>query len=107
MDGGAGGFTLAAKTDALAVETSTAAVAGDLAASRAGVTRLRLALEGVLPVRLAGGSVLTPSLELGVRHDGGDAETGFGVDVGAGLAWRDPSGADISCGVARSRPAGS
>ena len=90
VDGGAGGFTLAAKTDALAVQTSTAAVAGDLAASRAGVTRLRLALEGVLPVRLAGGSVLTPSLELGVRHDGGDAETGFGADVGAGLAWRDP-----------------
>ena len=54
------------------------------------MTRLRLALEGVLPVRLAGGSVLTPSLELGVRHDGGDAETGFGVDIGAGLAWRDP-----------------
>ena len=90
VDGGAGGFTLAAKTDALAVQTSTAAVAGDLAASDAGVTRLRLALEGTLPVRLAGGSVLTPSLELGVRHDGGDAETGFGADVGAGLAWRDP-----------------
>ena len=89
VDGGAGGFTLAAKTDALAVETSTAAVAGGLAASRAGVTRLRLALEGTLAVRLADGSVLTPSLELGVRHDGGDAETGFGADVGAGLAWRD------------------
>ena len=32
---------------------------------------------------------LTPSLELGVRHDGGDAETGFGVDIGGGLAFAD------------------
>ena len=30
---------------------------------------------------------LKPSLELGVRRDGGDAETGLGVDVGAGIAW--------------------
>ena len=34
--------------------------------------------------------MLTPSLELGLRHDGGDAETGFGADVGAGLAWVHP-----------------
>ena len=31
------------------------------------------------------------SLEVGMRHDGGDAETGFGVDIGAGLAWTDPA----------------
>ena len=30
------------------------------------------------------------SVELGVRLDGGDAETGFGADIGAGLAWSDP-----------------
>ena len=27
---------------------------------------------------------------MGLRHDGGDAETGFGVDVGGGLAWNVP-----------------
>ena len=54
------------------------------------MTRLRLGLEGALPVRLAGGSVLTPGFEIGTRHDGGDAETGFGADIGAGLAWADP-----------------
>ena len=32
-----------------------------------------------------------PSVEIGVRHDGGDAETGFGADIGAGLAWSDPA----------------
>ena len=34
--------------------------------------------------------MLTPSAEIGVRHDGGDAETGFGADIGAGVAWSDP-----------------
>ena len=32
-----------------------------------------------------------PSFEIGVRHDGGDAETGYGADIGAGLAWSDPN----------------
>ena len=53
------------------------------------VTRLRLGLEGLQPFRLAEGATLTPSVEIGVRHDGGDAETGFGVDIGGGLAWSD------------------
>ena len=26
-----------------------------------------------------------------MRHDGGDAETGFGVELGTGLAWADPA----------------
>ena len=37
-----------------------------------------------------GGASLTPSVEVGARHDGGDAETGFGVEIGGGLAWSDP-----------------
>ena len=90
LDGGTGGPTLAAKSDAMAVRTSTDAVTG-LAASEADVTRVRLALEGSQPVHLGGDAVLTPSLELGVRHDGGDAETGFGADFGAGLALTAPS----------------
>ena len=38
------------------------------------------------PVQLGSGAVLTPGLEICVRHDGGDAETGFGLDLGGGLA---------------------
>ena len=86
VDGGHDGPTLAAKSDAYAVRTSTDAVsgsAGNLEASQAGVTRVRFALEGSRPFGLGGGAVLTPSLELGVRHDGGDAETGTGVEAGA------------------------
>ena len=32
---------------------------------------------------------LTPSVEVGLRRDGGDAETGAGIDVGGGLAFTD------------------
>ena len=90
VEGGTEGPTLAATSDAFAVRTSTDAVTG-LAASEADVTRVRLALEGSQPVRLGGDAVLTPSLEFGVRHDGGDAETGFGADIGVGLALTAPS----------------
>ena len=54
------------------------------------MTRLRLGLEGSRPILFDGGFTLTPSLEIGVRHDGGDAETGFGLDLGGGLALSDP-----------------
>ena len=91
VDGGADGLTLTAKTDAMTVTASTEAVPGELASTRAEVTRLRLGLEGTLPVRFEDGSVLTPGIEIGVRHDGGDAETGFGADIGAGVAWADPA----------------
>ena len=89
-----GGPELAVKTDALAVRTSSEAtgggVGGNLAAAEADVTRLRLGLEGTWRGLEIGTGTLVPRLELGVRHDGGDAETGFGLDLGGGLAWSDP-----------------
>ena len=64
---------------------------GRLNASEAGVTRVRTALEGSRGYTLGGGRVsLTPSVEVGLRRDGGDAETGAGMDVGGGLAFTDP-----------------
>ena len=53
--------------------------------------RLRLALEGSHEQALASGSSLTPSLELGLRHDGGDGITGTGIEIGGGLRYRDPA----------------
>ena len=88
-----GGIELAVRTDAMGVRIRSAAArgsSGNLAAVTAETTRLRLGLEGSWPVRLADGSMLTPSVEIGMRRDGGDAETGFGADIGAGLAWADP-----------------
>ena len=84
-----GGFELAVKTDAMGVRTHSAAVPG-LAGTATEVTRLRLGLESSRPFRLEGGAQLRPSIEVAVRQDGGDAETGFGVDVGGGIAWTDP-----------------
>ena len=93
LDGGEDGLTLAVKTDAMIVRTASDAVSGaggNLAAAEAEITRLRLGLEGSRPLPLADGSTLTPSMEIGLRHDGGDAETGFGAEIGAGIAWADP-----------------
>ena len=92
LDGGRDDLTVAVKTDAMIVRTASDAVSGpsgNLAAVEAKVTRLRLGLEGSRPFRLADGSALTPSAEIGLRRDDGDAETGFGADIGAGIAWQD------------------
>ena len=94
VEGGRNGFALTGKTDALIVQTGSGAASGsdggNLAAARATVTRLRLGLEGARPFSLGAGGALTPSFEIGMRHDGGDAETGFGVDMGGGIAWTVP-----------------
>ena len=55
------------------------------------VSRQRLTLEGVFDQRLASGATLSPSLELGIRNDSGDGETGTGVETGGGLRYSDAS----------------
>ena len=87
-----GGFGLAFKADALWVGTSIEGVDGPdgrLAASAAAVTRYRTALEASRGYRFQRGLSLRPSLEVGLRRDGGDAETGAGVDIGGGLVVSD------------------
>ena len=84
-----GGIELSIKTDAMAVRTTSDRTQG-LAAAEADVTRLRLGLEGAWRGLTLGTGTLAPTAEIGVRHDGGDAETGFGLDLGGGLAWSDP-----------------
>ena len=85
----AGGVELAVKPDALLLRTTSEAVSGGVAAVDAKVTRLRVGVEGTWRGLDAGGGRLVPSLELGVRHDGGDAETGYGADMAGGLVWSD------------------
>ena len=84
-----GGPELAVTADATGVRTTTARARG-LAAAEGDVTRLRLGVEGSRAVRFENGAALTPSVAVGVRHDGGDAETGYGADIGGGVAWSDP-----------------
>ena len=90
--GGANGFGLAFKADALWVGTAVEGVdgpAGRMAATAAAVRRLRTALESSRGFTLRGRLSLTPSVEVGLRHDVGDAEQGSGVDIGGGLSVAD------------------
>ena len=106
---GGDGPRLDAVTDARWVRTTSARVtssAGNLAPATARVTRLRLGLDGSWPLALGGGvprettsgegapgqgATLTPRLGLGLRHDGGDAETGYGVDITGGVDLAAPA----------------
>ena len=93
VDSGAGGFGLAFKADALWVGTGSEAVdgpAGRLAGTEAVVTRVRTALEASRGYVFGHGIALRPSFEVGLRRDGGDAETGVGADVAASLIASDP-----------------
>ena len=92
-----GGVALALRSDALWVQTASAAVTG-LAESEADVSRVRLILEASRPFALGGGSFV-PSLELGVRHDGGDAERGSGVEAGGSLRYASAWGLSIEASL--------
>ncbi len=99
-----GGFALALKADAFWVRTESDRVAatafGNLAGAHGESSRVRAVLDGSRTFSFASGAALTPSVELGVRHDAGDAETGTGLEVGAGLGWADPSrGLDMALKV--------
>ena len=88
-----GGVELATRTDAMLTRTTSDAVArsdGNLAASEADAHRLRLVLEGSRGFTWTEGRRLTPTVELGLRHDWGDAETGFGLEVGGRVQYADP-----------------
>ena len=87
--GETGGFGLAVESDALIARTASQRTAG-LLATAATVSRLRLGLEGSYALALDGAGTLEPTLEMGVRHDGGDAETGVGVELAGGLRYADP-----------------
>ena len=87
-----GGLALAVKSDAFWVGTGSDAVRaregahGNLEAAEADASRLRLIVEGSRRFE-AGAGTLTPSLEAGLRHDGGDAENGSGIEAGASLHY--------------------
>ena len=87
LDGtGASGIGLNLESDALWVSTESEDTA-ELAATEGDVTRLRLTLRGERVFATTGGATFTPSAEVGLRHDGGDAETGTGIELGAGVRY--------------------
>ena len=83
-------------------EAATSVSCGNLEAARVGTIRTRLAVDGARTWELNPGRTLTPSLELGLRHDEGDAETGLGLEAGARLRYLDAAtGVALEAGVRR------
>ncbi len=63
--------------------------------------RLRLSTEASREQVFSSGASLTPWGELGLRHDGGDGETGAGLEAGGGLRYRNPEAGWIAEGYGR------
>ena len=88
--GEGGGYQLATRADAMLTRMTSDAVAG-FAETEADAHRMRLVLEGTRDVTWPEGQRVTPTVELGVRHDWGDAETGFGLELGGRVQYADPT----------------
>ena len=81
-----GAFEFAVRSDALVTNTVSAA-ADNLISAAGAASRVRLMLEGSGSMPLGSGGMLRPTLEAGLRYDGGDAETGAGLEIGGGLGY--------------------
>ena len=87
LDGsGPSGIGINVKSDAMWVRTTSERTEGMMGAE-GGVSRLRLILEANRKFAIEGGGTFVPSGEVGLRVDGGDAETGTGLEVGAGMRY--------------------
>ena len=79
----------------LKAETAFTWAEVDASATLAGIglsaSRQRVTVEGSHTRRLSSGGTFTPSLEIGMRNDGGDGETGSSVEAGGGLRYADPA----------------
>ena len=85
-----GGFDLALKSDVLLTQMDSDAKDG-LEAISAESSRLRVLLEASRKVAMEGGGTFRPSVEAGLRHDGGDVDEGLGVEVGGSLRFTNPA----------------
>ena len=89
-----GGVALTLGSDGFWVRTDSGAVDGDrtgsLKATAGEAMRGRLTLQGEKAFELGEGETLTPRIEVGIRHDDGDAETGTGFELGAGVRYHAP-----------------
>ena len=87
---GGSGFGLALLSDAFYTGLSSERSAGGLPAEDVSVNRVRLAVEGSRDMVTGNGTRVGLSVEAGVRRDGGDAETGTGVEMGGRIRYANP-----------------
>ena len=87
LDGsGPSGIGINVKSDAMWVRTTSDRTEGMMGAEGE-VSRLRLILEAERQFAMEDGGTFVPSGEVGVRIDSGDAETGTGLELGAGVRY--------------------
>ena len=87
---GSSGMDIALKADVFYVQTWSEKAANSVTTAT-DTSRVRLLLNGGRAFDLGDGTRLRSSLELGLRQDGGDAETGTGVELGSGVVFTDSS----------------
>ncbi|MDE2789698.1 MAG: autotransporter domain-containing protein [Paracoccaceae bacterium] len=63
--------------------------AGTIKAVTQDVSRQRLMVEASHTRQHESGATFTPSVEIGIRNDGGDGETGNGIEAGGGIRYND------------------
>ncbi len=78
--------------------------AGSIDAVNLNASRHRVMFEGLHAHKLASGATLTPSVEMGMRYDGGDGDTGHSLEIGGGLRYADPATGLTVEGRARTVP---
>ena len=83
---GGDGLALALKSDMFWMRMHSDATAVRLA-SEGEARRARVLLEGAWSIGSLWGGQVIPRLEAGLRYDGGDAETGTGLEVASGLRY--------------------
>ena len=87
IEGGATTLKLKAQISGARVEVEGAGLIEPLTVD---VSQRRVAVEGRHAHALASGGTLTPGIEIAVRNDAGDGETGTGVELGGSLRYQDP-----------------
>lgn len=86
----AGGFELALRSDAFLARMNSEAVEGRSELT-ADASRVRMLLEASTGLTTGAGAMLRPQVRAGMRYDGGDTESGLGMEAGGGLTFVDPN----------------
>ena len=66
-------------------------VDAEIAAQDVDAIRVRISVESKQSHTLASGALYQPSVEVGLRYDGGNGETGGGGEIGGGLLYSNPA----------------
>ena len=83
-------FELALRSDAFIARMNSEAVEGRSELT-ADASRVRMLLEASTGFMTGSGAMLRPRFRAGMRYDGGDTESGLGIEAGGGFTFLDPN----------------